>query len=138
MEERFQNKLKATTNLKGQRKEHKLDLKAWYEVQASEAPKKCENCGKSLAATIAFHPRAHICHIIPKTKEGGCPSVATHPLNRWFGCSRCHDEYDKSVAENNEDKLQAMDVLPTLQHRAKQFIHLVIESERRRIPEFLL
>lgn len=138
MEERFQKMLGNTKKPEAVKKEQKLTLSAWYDTQASQAPEKCENCKGSLTATITFHSRAHICHIVPKTKEGGCPSVATHPLNRWFGCSVCHTNYDTWTAKKEYDKIQEMKVLPVIQARAAQFFELIAESERRRVPAFLI
>lgn len=117
------------------RQERKDDLAKWYEVQATAAPARCENCGDSLSSTIKFHPRAHICHIVKKAVDGsGCPSVATHPLNRWFGCKKCHDVYDGDDSE----VISTMSVIPICRARLKVFYPLIAANEVRRVPEFLL
>lgn len=124
---------KVTTD-EAARKDRKDDLTKWFNMQAALAPAKCENCGGSLTSTIKFHPRAHICHIVPKTPEGGCPSVATHPLNRWFGCKNCHDAYDSESPE----VVATMAVIPVCKARLKVFYPLIAADEVRRVPAFLL
>lgn len=116
------------------KKEKKVSLAAWYEVQHTQSPANCENCGANLAATVLRHPHGHICHIVPKTAQGGCPSVATHPLNRWFGCQDCHDLYDKG---KQEDAAQ-MPIITMLRARMKQIYPKIKKSELRRVQPFLL
>lgn len=134
-------KLKAphsTTDKAAAKRSKKKDLGAFYAAQTLQAPSKCENCKADLAATIRFHPRAHICHIIPKSKDaGGCPSVATHPMNKWFGCKNCHDPYDKAVMEGDVYILEQMPVYPLILERFQKFKDDIAPNERRRIPAFL-
>lgn len=117
-----------------ERKDKKDALTVWFNVQASMAPANCENCKASLRSTINFHPRAHIAHIVPKTKEGGCPSVATHPLNRWFACKQCHDAYDGESAE----VVATMAVIPICRERLSKFYADIAPDEVRRVPAYLL
>lgn len=111
-------------------KRRKRALAVWYDEQAAKAPACCENCGKSLAATIAFHPRAHVCHIVPKEHFR---SVETHPWNRWFGCSDCHSFYDKKPA----DQVQLMFIIPIAKERFLKFENKIRLDERLRIPFYL-
>ncbi len=116
----------------------KKETAKWFGAQTVQAPSTCENCGRSLQATIAFHPRAHICHIVKKSKQQGCPSVATHPLNRWFGCKRCHDGYDIMMDEKEYDEVIQMPVWPKIVDRFRQVPPHIKESELRRVPQVLL
>lgn len=82
-------------------------LDKWFDERIAEAKKQpyCENCGASLlyqlnSSNVATR-RSVVAHILPKRKVGGFPSVATHPLNRWFACgigslNLCHSTYDSS------------------------------------------
>lgn len=127
-------KLGSTRSPEAVKRETKKDLAAWYEVQATQAPAACENCGRSLAPTIAFHLRAHIAHIVPKTEQGGCPSVGTHPMNRWFACRDCHDIYDKQPAEI----VATMAIIPIVKKRLRLFVKEIAPAEQRKVPKFLL
>lgn len=111
--------------------ERQKQLKTFYEKQAEVSPGKCENCGKSLAATIRFHSRGHICHILEKSKF---KSVATHEDNRWFGCLDCHTLYDTGTPA----QVKAMPVFPELKKRFKLFNDAIAPEERRRIPKYFL
>lgn len=121
-----------------EKKEEKSKLGKFFQAAASEAGSTCENCGKGLASTIKFHPRAHVCHIVPKTKIGGCPSVATHKQNRWFGCLDCHTFYDEKVAKAEFYEVVQMKVMPAIRTRFALFEALIVQAERKNIPEFLL
>lgn len=112
----------------------KKSLKAWYEMQDTQAPACCENCGASLISTINFMPRAHICHIVEKSPINGCPSVATHPLNRWFGCLDCHTIYDNQPAE----VVAEMKIIPILRNRMRKVYPEIADNEKRRVPAFLI
>ncbi len=126
---------------KGEKKEEeRKDKKAkaeWFGAQALAAPSTCENCGVGLQPTINFHPRGHICHILPKTKQGGCPSVATHPQNRWFGCLTCHTGYDKAMAEKDFNVIIQMKVWPKILERFRQVEPHIAPGERKNVPEVL-
>lgn len=132
--QRRDSKLGAVIKPPEQAAKDKDALTVWYDLQATMAPAKCENCSCPLAATINFHPRAHICHIVPKSKINGCPSVATHPFNRWFGCVNCHKAYDEESAEI----VETMPIIPVLRERLKNFFNEIKESEVRRVPFYLL
>lgn len=118
---------------KEEKSKKKDDLKVYYAAQALAAPSKCENCGRNLQATINFHPRAHIAHIIPKTKQGGCPSIATHPQNKWFGCLDCHTFYDKSYFQHDYDIIEQMPVWPKLIERFKLFKQEIKQAEMKNV-----
>jgi len=119
---------------KQEKSKKKDELKVYYADQALTAPSKCENCRKGLQATINFHPRAHICHVIAKTKEGGCPSVSTHPKNKWYGCLDCHTLYDDSIMKGDFYIVIQMPVFPTLLERFNSFKDEIKISERKNIP----
>lgn len=131
-------KLKAphTSDEKATAKREKKDARgAFYVEQSLKSPGKCENCGMSLGPTIAFHPRAHICHILPKELF---PSVETNEHNKFFGCLNCHTCWDNAIAEKDYYIIEEMPILKTVRNRLAQFINDVAEEERRRIPKILL
>lgn len=127
-------KLGSTRTPEAIKRETKKDLKAWYEIQITQSPENCENCGTNLASTVMKHPHGHICHIVPKTEHGGCPSVSTHPMNRWFGCWDCHNIYDKEPAEI----VATMVIIPIVKKRLRLFVKEIAPAEQRRVPSFLL
>lgn len=140
-QQRRDAKLANTKKPEAVKRERKQNLAAWYEMQDTQAPAYCENCGDSLIPTINFMSRAHICHIVEKSPTNGCPSVATHPLNRWFGCLGCHTFFDNTVKaedKKTQDQVKQMPVFPILQGRMKIIYPSIEESERRRVPELLI
>lgn len=82
-------------------KDMKDNLNLWFADQIPQIPEFCENCGKKLMAFTSNQKRFVTAHILPKTPNGGFPSVATHPQNRMFlGVSlfslcNCHDLWDQ-------------------------------------------
>lgn len=109
----------------------KKELSVFYDMMAKRSPGRCENCGKSLSATIAFHPRAQIAHILPKEHF---KSVMSNPLNIWFACLECHTMYDKWLSH----KVELMAIIPTLKERLSKFIDKIHWEEKKRIPYYLL
>lgn len=116
-----------------EKQDRKRALTPWFETQLLQAPKKCENCGADLRQSMAINPRTIICHIVPKNNDYGCPSVATHLLNRWYGCQKCHGIYD-----TGGEKAAEMPVIPICKSRLGKFIDQIPEKERRHIPNFLI
>lgn len=104
----------------------------YFANQIQQAPTHCENCGHPLAGTKAINAAAIVCHILPKSEQQGVPSVATHPLNRWFGCGDCHTDYDNKGATY----VQSMPVFPVLKERVRQFYNDIAPGELRRVPEY--
>lgn len=102
---------------------------AWYDQQLMIAPQTCENCKAHLRESMGINPRTIVCHIVPKARV---KSVATHALNRWFGCSKCHNVYD-----TGGEKAAKMPVLKKVIERYKQFAQLIPQEERQYIPKFL-
>lgn len=119
-------------------KQQKKETAQWFGAQTLTAPSRCENCGAPLQGTINFHGRAHICHIVEKSKQNGCPSVATHPMNRWFGCLRCHTGYDDAMAGKDYHIIIEMKVWPIIVERFRQVLPHIKESELRRVPKVLM
>lgn len=124
-------KLGKTVSDEKAKKEVKNDLAAWYLDRAKESPRNCENCNTSLTLTISLHPRGHIAHILAKGKHG-CPSVATHPMNRAFLCKDCH-----AIFDGPQQKAKNMPIIPVLVKRVRLFFKLIPKSEVRRVPDFL-
>lgn len=128
--EKPKNKEKAVLDLMG-----KKNRDIFFASQLLIAPNHCENCGCSLSFSKSINPRSIIAHIVPKRDKdkGGIPSVALHPLNRWFGCIDCHTNYDSKGA----DFVKTMKVFPIVKERFAQFAHLIHESEIKNIPAYL-
>lgn len=116
----------------GVKRKEKKAQGVYFADQVAKAPKCCENCGKSLAGTKAINPAAIVAHIIPKSEKQGCPSVALHPLNRWYACGDCHTDYDNKGA----DFVQAMPIFTVLVERVAQFYEEIEPNERRRVPVY--
>lgn len=116
-----------------QKKSAKSSLDKWFDLQLATAPKFCENCNEALSKSMHTNPRTIIAHIVPKRQEYGCPSVATHPLNRWFACEDCHNRYDKGGQH-----AATMYIVDACKARLYHFIDLIPKEERRYIPKFLL
>jgi hypothetical protein len=106
-------------------------LTAWYNEQIKLIPEKCENCGKKMGSLpVGMSKRAHVCHILPKSS---IDSVKTHPLNRWFGCWQCHNDYDKRTAGD----VARMKVVKLCRSRYKEFEAEIADGERKYVPEWL-
>lgn len=118
---------------KGVERKEKAEKAQFFKDQLVNAPKYCENCKKPLAGTMAINPSAVVAHILPKNKTSGCPSVATHPNNRWYACGDCHTDYDNKGA----DFVQTMPIFPELKVRVASFYHQIDPAERRRVPVYL-
>jgi hypothetical protein len=76
-----------TVNVNQDRK----DLDAWFHLQISQMPSKCENCGDPLIKFAPWAAKAYVAHILPKRHF---KSVRLHPMNRIFLCLQCHGDYD--------------------------------------------
>lgn len=112
------------------RVQEELNLSDWYKQQIIIRPEFCEEpgCGKRLnARPDMLH--FFICHILPK---GLFPSVATHPLNRWFGCADHHTQYDRGWSE-----AQKMGVWDLCVERYMQFMQSIRVGEHRHLPDSL-
>ncbi len=138
LEQRRAQKLKGGGSQdKKDKVEKKKEVKVFYANQALIAPANCENCGNPLQPTKDFHSRAHICHILFKDKISGCPSVSTHPQNRWFGCMDCHTIYDNALLNGNFYTVEAMKIFPVLVERMKLVYPEIKQTELRRVPIIL-
>lgn len=112
----------------------KKDNSVFFASQFMTAPSCCENCGQPLRHTIQMlGHRAVICHIVPKRPKGGCPSVALHPMNRWFGCIDCHSDYDNKGSGH----VLTMPILSIVRERFQQFKNDIAPAEQKNIPSFL-
>jgi hypothetical protein len=130
-QQRRDQKLKQPPS-KTEEREKKEAKGVFFADQVQKAPAKCENCGKSLAGTKAINPAAIVAHILAKSKTNGCPSVALHPLNKFYACGDCHTDYDTKGAAF----VQSMPIFPTLKERVAQFYHEISPAEKRRVPEY--
>lgn len=107
-----------------------INLAQWYKLQIVERPEYCEEpgCNKRLIARVDML-HFFVCHIVPKNTF---PSVATHPLNRWFGCIDHHNKYDRSW-----DDAQKMGVWDVCIERFQQFMQAIVVGEHRHLPDSL-
>lgn len=112
----------------------RLELEKWYETICKKIDMNpyCWNCGKRI--TKPFY-RAACAHVIPKRKNYGFPSVATHPANYLIlgaGCG-CHSKYD--MCWEDAKKLKVWEIAV---ERFKAIYPSIDESEHKNIPEILL
>lgn len=115
-------------------KEYKKELDIYYREKSLTSPGVCEECNCGLQATINFHPRAHIAHIVDKSPTNGSMSVGANINNGWYACLTCHTKYDKEP----DDVIAEMKIIPVLRERLKLFINEIPPHEMRRVPKFLL
>lgn len=135
LEQRREMKLKGKRSAAEQKQEDR-NRADFFKQQISQAPACCENCKKSLRASMAINPASIIAHIVPKRTNYGCPSVETHPLNRWYGCIDCHTKYDTNFEDPKV--ICKMPVYKTVVQRLKQFIDQIAPAELKNVPEYLI
>lgn len=109
------------------------ELQQWFADAASQLLQfpYCMNCN----AEIAFiHFEAACCHILPKRKPYGFPSVATHPLNRIFlgSACGCHQKFDRSW----EDAAK-MNVWPLVLVAMETILPYIAPGELKNLPGIL-
>lgn len=130
-QQRLEMKLQGAKPAAVKRKEQTAKV-AFFANGVLQAPKNCENCGNPLAGTKAINPAAIVAHILPKSKTSGCPSVALHPLNKWFACGDCHTDYDNKGAAY----VQSMPIFSVLKERVALFYDEIEPNEKRKVPEY--
>lgn len=101
-------------------------LNKWFADQLLIAPGKCENCGDKIVIPSGLSKKTKVCHIVPKKNFD---SVKTHPLNRWFGCYQCHQDYDSSWS-----RAINMPIWPVCVERFRTFMALIKPSEVKHLP----
>jgi hypothetical protein len=129
LKQRRAMKLQGKTSTSEKKAEAKIKG-VYFANQVAQAPKHCENCGAPLAGTKSINPSAIVAHILPKSKKTGCPSVALHPLNKFYACGDCHTDYDNARAKD----VQNMPIFPVLVERVAAFYDDIAPEERRRVP----
>lgn len=104
-------------------------LRQWYEEQFQQRTEFCENCRKVRLTDPQelWRQKAMVAHILPKKLF---PSVATHPLNRWFGDLQCHTDFDRGWGHAMQ-----MPVWDLCVERYTQFMTLISVGEHRHLPE---
>ena len=104
-----------------------LDLEQWFIKKRGEMTGFCENCNKKTMKTNDKMYKFSVCHIIPKSKTNGCPSVATHE-NNWFeGCIDCHTRYDETW-----EKAMKLNIWEEIKQKASTFINLIPKNEYKK------
>lgn len=122
------------TNVEMALRQFDADLKEWFTYHMEYSKKRCENCGQSLEHynKKAWHGSQH--HIINKSEESGCPSVATELLNHGvLGYWCCHNQWHTSYM--NAEKMKCF---PLFKERFKLFKDKIADDERKKIPECFL
>lgn len=109
-------------------------LVLWYENKIAQCQWICLECGKSCYTTDRNFQFAAQAHVLPKSKQSGFPSVATHDLNHLClgpSCG-CHGKYDSSWQNASQMKIWpvAMQIIIVL-------APLLPQSEYRRLPDFI-
>lgn len=108
-------------------------MQAWFDMLAKviDLHPYCENCN-------AFIPRkfyrAATAHVVPKRKEYGFPSVATHKDNFLVlgaGCG-CHSKYDSDWESAAQMKIWSKAV-----EKFKLIYPFIAAPEKKNIPEVL-
>lgn len=108
----------------------KDELTIFFDEQSKILPATCENCGDKLPRHIPFLVRSAICHIVPKRFF---KSVQTNPLNVWFGCMKCHHDYD----DRGWSFARQMKVWPLVVKRFLQFKDQIDVTEYKHLPDEL-
>lgn len=126
-------KRKKKKGLSAAKRKAKKALGVFYASQLMTPPELCEECDAPLIDSVGINPRGIVCHIVPKSPTQGCPSVGTHPQNRFFGCEKCHNKYDKA----SEAQIRGMRIFNILRERVAKFWDEIKPGERRRVPECL-
>lgn len=100
---------------------------------------KCENCRAELYAFSNSQQRAVSAHILPKTPEGGFPSIAMNEDNIiYLGCMpkgsacNCHGQYDTNVANRKK-----MNVYQLVLKRFELLKPHLTEHEIQKAEEYL-
>lgn len=110
------------------------DLQRWYAAAAIELARHpfCIEC-KAIIHRPYF--RASTAHILPKRKQYGCPSVATHPANKLFLGAECgcHYRYDSSWQAASQMIIWPMAIIAF-----EEMYPFIYFEERKNIPEALL
>jgi hypothetical protein len=114
--------------------ERRAELESWFEkvMKLIEKNPYCWECKKFISKS---YYRAACAHILPKRKNFGFPSVATHDLNFLIlgaGCG-CHSKYD-----NSWDDASKMKVWPIAVERFKLIYPNINPSEHKYLPDILL
>lgn len=106
-----------------------INLVYWYKDRMNECKGYCAECGEPISK-IDRH--SSIAHVLPKRKDHGFPSVATHPLNKLELGPRCgcHNRYDVSWLSASKMKIfpQAIEIVTIL-------YPLLCKEEQARFPE---
>lgn len=113
---------------------NKGELLEWFKYHTENSPRICENCKKFLTHYSVLDWRNSQHHIIPKSHESGCPSVAAELNNHMVLCRwECHTLWHSSY------KVAAkMPCFPLAKARFETFKHLIVVDEIKKIPDCFL
>ena len=109
-------------------------LNEFFDNALAVAPFHCEECGDPLADSMGINARTIVAHLLPKRKEHGFPSVASHPDNKAYLCYRCHHDYDNK----GSDYVTKMKLYPTILERVALLLPHLTPEELVRVPEHLI
>lgn len=112
--------------------EGESEQELWFRMAAIELESNpiCMECQQWIGKSFY---RSATAHILPKRKDYGFPSIATHPLNKLFLCTinGCHDK------THTWSTFATMKVWPLAVVAFKEMYPFIAESERKNIPEIL-
>lgn len=118
-------------------KEEIKELTVFFAEASLVFPVNCENCGERLDNSSPFARKSQTCHILPKTKNGGFPSISTHPSNKVFMCCfhgcHGHGDWDNLDAE----KRKRMQVYEIAIERFKTLEKHLNEKEKLKAYKYL-
>lgn len=122
---------------KSENTEGKKALEVFFADASLVFPTTCENCGQKLDNSTAFARKSQTCHILPKTKNGGFPSVASHPSNKVFMC--CFNGCNGHGNWDNQDaaKRKTMPVYEIALKRFREFEKELTEPEKIKAYKYL-
>lgn len=113
---------------KSKTKKVKNNLSSWFNVQKSQIPNFCEECGESLEMLVnSSYWTTTIAHIVPK-RANKYPSVATHPLNRMFYCDHCHNRFDNLGLS----EIESFKSLPVIKKRFLKIYESMTDEEQNK------
>lgn len=117
---------------KTEKKQKKAKLDVFFASELQQVPRCCDECGASLAHTMAISRKAVVAHVLPKRHF---ESIMLHPWNKFFACGDCHTNFDNL----GEPFVIKMKMYPELKRRVQEILLPLIEpQEMKYIPTYFL
>lgn len=125
-------KLSTPTPIKEDVKVEKAEMDLWFLQQRKLLTGICLNCGQPSEKNNEKYWKWSCCHILPKKKEYGFPSVATNMDNCLELCIKCHTLFDR-----NWMTAAQMPVFNIAIEKFKKIYPFIAKSQLRFLPECL-